>query len=309
MAQQSVPDNVLEAPLHFINRDKLWDTVKPYSFQYYLKEDFPRTNVKQTPIPIELKSIRDQNPPPSLDAQGFAVHELETRMQYEDFADEKTIEGIYCKELEKYFLEALGAKHVRALDYQVRRREEAFPKLKGRIPLTPQPSLITHVDVTPPAAQAIIEELYQSTSDKILQSRYQLITWVLRLSSFKSSMLRYKNAPRVWRPLRVPVKDWPLAICDATTVDRDDLIASDVLYPNFIAENHLIHHNEKQKWYWLPEQTDKEVLVFKALDTGCSTSWPCPHGAFPLPDQSSGRTLRESIDVRLLVMHAEIDYQ
>jgi hypothetical protein len=41
-------------------------------------------------------------------------------MKYADWDDENTIESVYCRELEAHFKEMLGAKHVRALDYQVR---------------------------------------------------------------------------------------------------------------------------------------------------------------------------------------------
>jgi hypothetical protein len=55
----------------------------------------------------------------SLDAEGFEIHRLDSKMEYSDFKDDARIEAIYCRELERHFKEALGAKHVRALDYQV----------------------------------------------------------------------------------------------------------------------------------------------------------------------------------------------
>ena len=66
-----------------------------------------------------------------------------------------------------------------------------------------------------------------------------------------------------------------------------------------------------------------EVLVFKAVDTNENTYceyqlfWTldcrsdclaCPHGAFPFPNQDPNAPSRESIDVRLLVMYADIVY-
>ena len=34
----------------------------------------------------------------------------------------------------------------------------------------------------------------------------------------------------VWRPIRGPVQDSPLALCDARSLTDDDLIASDLVY-------------------------------------------------------------------------------
>lgn len=134
----------------------------------------------------------------------------------------------------------------------------------------------------------------------------------------------YEIPCSVWKPLRVPVRDWPLAICDAASVDQADFVDTDVIYPNYVAENRMLHFNANQKWYWLPDQAANEVLVFKAVDSDDCTSSresqlrriftqdtnniACPHGAFPLPTQDQNPSLRESIDVRLLIMHADMVY-
>ncbi|KAF2120077.1 hypothetical protein BDV96DRAFT_641935 [Lophiotrema nucula] len=282
-----LPQKELDVPMHFLDKSDLWDTVKPYTLQYYPKEDFPRDNLLHSPYTVQVKSMREIHPT-SLDNQGFEVHRLVSQMQYEDFTDEAKIEETYCKELEKHFVEALGAKHVRALDYQIRRKLPGFPYFGGKLPPTPQPSLLTHVDVTPDAAATIVRELYGDTAETIMKNRYEIIT--------------------VWKPCRTPVQDWPLAVCDANSVDEDDLVPTDVIYPKWVAENCMVRFNAKQKWYWLPDQQDDELLVFKAYDSGQRTSWPCPHGAFRLPDSAETALPRESIDVRLLVMYADTNY-
>jgi hypothetical protein len=56
-------------------------------------------------------------------------------------------------------------------------------------------------------------------------------------------------------------------VCDATTVRLEDLVETDVIWPNYIAENRALHFNDQQKWFWLPDQAEDEVLVFKATDS------------------------------------------
>lgn len=64
------------------------------------------------------------------------------------------------------------------------------------------------------------------------------------------------------------MQDWPLAICDATSVNQADLVPSDIIFsPDSITENFTVHFNPEQKWYWLPNQSEDEVLVFKAFDS------------------------------------------
>lgn len=290
MAEHDKHRDELEVPMHFLDRIHLWDTIKPYTFQYYPKEDIPRHNFQHSSRAVQVRSMRCRDPPASLEVEGFAIHRLPTTLQRDDFFDDKKVQDVYCRELEEYFLGVLGAKHVRAMDYQLRRKSPGFPYFGGKLPDRPQPSLMTHADVTPEAAKTITHDLFGDLADTILQSHYQIIT--------------------VWRPLRVPVQDWPLAICDARTVDQADLVPTDVIYPTFVTENYMVHFNEKNRWYWLPDQKADEVLVFKAVDSDEPSSCPCPHGAFPLPEQEGSATAptRESIDIRLLVLYADIDY-
>lgn len=72
----------------------------------------------------------------------------------------------------------------------------------------------------------------------------------------------------VWRPLAGPVKDWPLALCDAATLNYDaEIVPTDVVYEDFVAENGLMQYREAQMWFYLADQDSSEVLVFKAADS------------------------------------------
>ncbi|RFN50508.1 hypothetical protein FIE12Z_5271 [Fusarium flagelliforme] len=236
-----------DVPLYFLDRSDLWETVKPYNFHYVPKSDVPLHNLQRSYHSVRLRSLRPLVPILTLDKQGFEVERLDTRMQYEDFRDEQLIDDVYFSELEDHFTKKLGAKKIRPLDFQLRLRDREFPYFEGKPSAKPQPSLMTHVDVTPEATKSIIRELYEDTAEEILKGRYQIIT--------------------VWRPLRVPVRDWPLALCDASTVSLSDMVENDVIYPNYVAENLMIHYSERQRWYWLPDQAEDEVLVFKAVDS------------------------------------------
>jgi len=110
----------------------------------------------------------------------------------------------------------------------------------------------------------------------------------------------------VWRPLRGPLYDWPLAVCDASTVDTtNDFTSHDVVYSTKARENIMVFHNEKQKWYYLSGQKPSELLLFRQADTEGRPG--VPHAAFQLPtnDQSSPPLLRESIEVRAVVCFSD----
>ena len=130
----------------------------------------------------------------------------------------------------------------------------------------------------------------------------------------------------VWKPLKGPLYDWPLAVCDAATVEDQDLETHDQVLPQVVRENYMVRHNAKHRWYYLSGQTTSELLVFRQADSdgnkGMSFSsatsktcfmarpaanalWPTgvPHTSFQLPpDQVQGTSCpRESIELRAIV--------
>jgi hypothetical protein len=54
----------------------------------------------------------------------------------------------------------------------------------------------------------------------------------------------------VWRPIRGPVQDSPLALCDARSFTDDDLIASDLVYAHVRGETSRVAHNPAHRWYY-----------------------------------------------------------
>jgi len=79
------------------------------------------------------------------------------------------------------------------------------------------------------------------------------------------------------------LNDWPLALCDAQSVDfRNDIMAGDIVYENFVTENLQVMHNPDQKWFYLPDQATSEVLIFKSADSEHSdTPGESPYAIHP----------------------------
>ncbi|KAK8131606.1 hypothetical protein PG984_008044 [Apiospora sp. TS-2023a] len=151
---------------------------------------------------------------------------------------------------------ALGAKFVIPLDFCVRRRHESFPISTGEEYEYNQPTAMAHIDFTVREGERMINVLFGEHAGKVLQSRWQIV-----------------NA---WRPIRGPLKDWPLGLCDTRTVDfESDTMPGDIVFREFFTENMQIHYSSKHVWYWLPEQTVDEVLLFKSAESDAT----CPQGA------------------------------
>ena len=72
----------------------------------------------------------------------------------------------------------------------------------------------------------------------------------------------------VWRVLRGPNDDWPLALCDYQSVDLDkDVVANDCLHEANVGENWLLHANENHRWFYMSGQEEDDLIVFRNIDS------------------------------------------
>lgn len=72
----------------------------------------------------------------------------------------------------------------------------------------------------------------------------------------------------LWKPIRGPVYDFPLTLCDRRTVYyASQTTAMDIITHHFINENTRVYFNEKHEWYyWHGFQVD-EVIAFVQADS------------------------------------------
>ena len=106
----------------------------------------------------------------------------------------------------------------------------------------------------------------------------------------------------IWRSVSPkPLARFPLAVCDRTSIDRDDLEYD--LNPNAKPRPFNAHYckpNDGQRWNYFPAMTRDEALVFTTYDshpTDGEVFCPTLHTAVPMPG-SEGLQERESIEVR-----------
>src|ERR1700679_801179 len=72
----------------------------------------------------------------------------------------------------------------------------------------------------------------------------------------------------LWIPLRGPLRDWPLCVCDSSTIGLDDdLQVADVVFRDKVAENFQLYYSDRQQWYHIKDQMPSEFLIFRATDT------------------------------------------
>ncbi|KAF4992470.1 hypothetical protein FGRMN_7141 [Fusarium graminum] len=226
--------------------DHIYDEVKPYSLRYQPLDDFPRHNLQIEKRRVTIKDARSISP--TLDENGFMLTSFPSDMNYEDFYSQERIESTYARELEKHMKAYFGANRVKVIDYNVRRRHPGFPVSTGKEYQHQQPASLVHIDFSYEEGVNIVKRLYGHHAADVLQHRWLII-----------------NA---WRPLKGPLFDWPLAVCDASTFKpcRDGQ-ASDAVYPHWAYENTLVHYHPAQHWYYFSAMTGAETMLFKCTDS------------------------------------------
>jgi hypothetical protein len=107
-----------------------------------------------------------------------------------------------------------------------------------------------------------------------------------------------------WRPVGGRVQRAPLAVCDARTIKTDDLIPSDLVYPDWTGETYAFGFSPRHRWYWYPQQSPHEATLLKIFDSATDgRARLSAHTAFDLPESASTAAAppRRSIELRALV--------
>jgi hypothetical protein len=108
----------------------------------------------------------------------------------------------------------------------------------------------------------------------------------------------------IWRPLR-PVERTPLALCDASTVLREDMFPSEVRGGLGDAKRRSLWgfnlaYNPDHRWYYAPHMQPDEAYVFRLYDSDPDAVQFTGHSAFDDPRSAPDALPRQSIEIRTI---------
>ena len=111
----------------------------------------------------------------------------------------------------------------------------------------------------------------------------------------------------VWRAITPPPQDFPLAVCDARSLAPADEVTVTAITEERNA-GEIIHdtmsyvHNPDHRWYYFPDMTIDEVIVFKSGDSDPTKAVRVAHTAFTDPTCPPGVPTRASVEMRALAL-------
>ncbi|RMD44486.1 hypothetical protein DV735_g656, partial [Chaetothyriales sp. CBS 134920] len=280
--------NPISTSLEFLTKLPLYEEDKPYILipsagnEKGWKPDDPRLqNLSFSQSPVLVHDMRRLSSY-SLSSTGFQSFEHE----FKPFKLEKECVLEYRRQTEDVLKQILNAEDVICYDFR-HRKNEPLERMQIDVNdplLTEGPPTGVH-DLTPTHAPSVVRPILTAFGKE-----HYLKGWRLRIVN-------------TWRPLVPKLEDRPLAVCDFRSVDPDDVIAADRIYPHRATEFFYLHHNPAQRWYWLSGQTPRETIMMLMFDTHCGNGAKfCPHVSFPNPLASPDAPPRESVETRSIVI-------
>jgi hypothetical protein len=211
----------------------------------------------------------------SLDREGFVLQRCGTAVR--NFYDPAEIRAVYYPEVEQLLRDVTGAPMACAFEHDVRRAESAGARGQS----AREPVRVVHDDYTEKSAPERVRLYLPDQAEVLLKRRFAVIN--------------------VWRPVRGPVRDTPLAVCYAQTLAPDDLVPTSEGVKH---EVYLFKFRPTHRWCYFPEMQTDEAILLKCFDSsrgGCARL--TAHTAIDLPPAQVSPPPRESIEVRALVFY------
>ena len=226
---------------------------------------------------VTIHDARCLASPPTLDREGFCL--LPHPSEVEDFYDFDNDRAHYEARISELVLSVVGARDVLVFDHTLR---SDSPDIRGEH-TTREPASVIHNDYTDDSAAKRLRDLLPPGDAQARASRRFAII-------------------NVWRSIKGPVLNSPMACCDAATVSSDDLVASERRAKDRTGELELVTWNPQHNWYYYPKMHRDEVLLIKTFDSALNgPARRSIHTAFANPLAPADAPPRESIESRLLL--------
>jgi len=217
---------------------------------------------------VSIANARLIDLPGGYDENGFAL--VHHRSAISDLRDPAVLSGAYLREMEEVVQKVTGADKVIAFSALV--RDVGNPG-NGAQPAGTD----VHTDFTPRrGAQAAKAFLAGSDEPDFRCRRFEAIN--------------------LWRALSPAPQNMPLAVCDGRSIGDGEGIANTMIRvatlpgPDEIDrplseaerqfEASLFPYSDGQRWFYYPDMTRDELLMFRIFDSRRTGAWRTPHAAF-----------------------------
>ena len=269
----ALTDSVVHAPINYLG-----DMTERPKFH---AQERSRDNLRFNTQVMAISDARTWSEAPSLEREGVALVSHKTAVK--DFYDPDQRAGLYLDEVERLIKEVTGAPQVHVLrGGGMIRYAKRSPHYKTGV--NTQTAHFPHIDFTQATAPGLADSTFGSGKIELRPGQ--------RLIGYN-----------IWRVVSDPPQDIPLAVCDARTIERQDLMAADGVYdagppPWMELEAYAIRHNPRHRWLYFRDMRPDEALIFRAYDNLPDFRPGTAHSAFDDPTCPDDAPARVSIEAR-----------
>lgn len=265
----------VNAPMSYLDVEGVQE--KPTYYLCTPPAGVPQRNTTQVKHTMAIQNAREHIDEISLDKQGITFTPHETAVK--NFYDAEEVRAVYYPEVVELIKKMTGAEKVHVFDHNVRCAPMCARGENG----AREPVKFAHNDYTLKSGPQRVRDLLPAEeAEERLQHRFAVIN--------------------VWRPIRGPVQDAPLAVCDAASMTQDDFNETDLKYEDRTGEVYSVSHNPNHRWFYFPQMERNEAMLLKCYDSATDgRARFTAHSAFEDPTSPPDAPARESIETRTLV--------
>jgi hypothetical protein len=244
---------------------------RPYFYANAHEKDF----VPLKPAEVTIADARGLDC--TLDREGFTL--VEHRSAVPDLTDAAAVAEVHRGEIAELLQRITGCDEVVMTPRGILRFSEKTGANKAHD--NSHPARFVHVDMAKDAAAAMRAKTAPAGRTIARSAQYN-----------------------VWRSLAGGTQDVPLGLCAYPSVAPEDLIDCEAIFdpldgsPEWSFANYLLACNPAHRWYYYPDMTPDEAIVFKTSDSDPERAQLMPHGAFDNPLAGPDAPPRVSLEMR-----------
>jgi hypothetical protein len=252
--------------------------VRPVNYTFDPPPGIPRNSGEIDARTVTIHDARRETGL-ALDVSGFEMIEHRSSLKdWSAFRDADRVKAIDYPEVSRALRNHTGADKVVIFDHTLRDSAAA----PGRAELREAVRRVHDDQTLDSAPRRVARHLTADEAEWRLKRRFAIVNF--------------------WRPIGGPVLQTPLAVCDARTIEATDLLASDLVYPEWTGETYSVAFNPRHRWYWYPHQLPSEATLLKIYDS--ATDGPArltAHTAFDDPASPPNAPPRRSVELRAML--------
>ncbi|OKL57227.1 hypothetical protein UA08_07379 [Talaromyces atroroseus] len=222
-----------------------------------------------------VRDARGRESEYNVDTHGFTFVKHDTGLTTDDFYDRNQVIERYIPQAIDLYKKVFGdVDEVYIFHWQmVSKLRSTAQQRKLR-----EQNKDVHVDQTQSEVERHVRNLLPDRAEYLLKGRVRNVN--------------------MWRPVRGPVQNWPLAVCDSRSVSAEKYVEFDRILPKGNMTARMVLEHPTLKWHYLSQQQPDEAIIFKCTDSHEGVAKCVPHASIELPNTNSGTPARESIEIR-----------